>query len=362
MHSKNEQINTLTDLNEELENYFRNTIIPQLFVDGSLILRKFTPPAMKQFRLSEGDLGRPLADVAENFRFPTFIDNIKHVMATGEILEKEIQTTDLRWYQMNILPYITRADKLNNGVIITFIDITSRIEDLWAQEKLVAEHELLLDTIAHDIKTPLTSLGLNVELLKRLPEKGMGRFPQLVDNLEQSLLKMKSVVNELIDSRWQGQKYQPTKELIDLQNIIEDARLTLAPQIREAEAKITYDIQASEILFVRRKLRSIIYNLLNNAIKYRSDERKPDIKIASAEEDGFMAIRVEDNGIGIPSGSEYKIFEKYNRISDQKEGNGIGLYLVKEIIETCGGRIEVKSEEDKGSVFKVYLKLQDQDV
>ena len=71
---------------------------------------------MKQFRLSEGDLGRPLADVAENFRFPTFIDNIKHVIATGEILEKEIQTTDLRWCQMNILPYITRADKLNNGV------------------------------------------------------------------------------------------------------------------------------------------------------------------------------------------------------------------------------------------------------
>lgn len=362
MHSKNRQINTLTDLNEELENYFRNTIIPQLFVDRSLILRKFTPPAMKQFRLKEGDIGRALADVAENFRFPTFIDNIKHVIATGEILEKEIQTTDRRWYQMNILPYITRVDQLNNGVIITFIDITSRIEDLAEQEKLVAEQELLLDTIAHDIKTPLTSLGLNIEMMKRLPENGMGRFPQLVGNLEQSLLKMKSVVNELIDSRWQGQKYQPTEELIDLQNIIEDARLTLAPQITEAEAKITYDIQVSEILFVRRKLRSIVYNLLNNAVKYRSDDRKPDIKIASTAENGFMVISVEDNGIGIPSDLKYKIFEKYNRVADREEGNGVGLYLVKEIIETSGGRIEVESEEGKGSVFKVYLKLKNQDV
>lgn len=362
MHSKNRQINTLTDLNEELENYFRNTIIPQLFVDRSLILRKFTPPAMKQFRLKEGDIGRALADVAENFRFPTFIDNIKHVIATGEILEKEIQTTDRRWYQMNILPYITRVDQLNNGVIITFIDITSRIEDLAEQEKLVAEQELLLDTIAHDIKTPLTSLGLNIEMMKRLPENGMGRFPQLVGNLEQSLLKMKSVVNELIDSRWQGQKYQPTEELIDLQNIIEDARLTLAPQITEAEAKITYDIQVSEILFVRRKLRSIVYNLLNNAVKYRSDDRKPDIKIASTAENGFMVISVEDNGIGIPSDLKYKIFEKYNRVADREEGNGVGLYLVKEIIETSGGRIEVESEEGKGSIFKVYLKLKNQDI
>lgn len=75
-----------------------------------------------------------------------------------------------------------------------------------------------------------------------------------------------------------------------------------------------------------------------------------------------MVISVEDNGIGIPSGSKYKIFEKYNRVADQKEGNGAGLYLVREIIETCGGRIEVESKENKGSVFKVYLKLQDQDV
>jgi two-component system phosphate regulon sensor histidine kinase PhoR len=359
MQSKNEKINSLTDLNEELENYFRNTIIPQLFVDGALVLRKFTPPAMKQFRLKEDDIGKPLADVSENFRFPTFIENIKYVIETGEILEKEIQTTDMRWYQMNILPYIVRKENVNNGVIITFIDITSRIHNLREQEKLVAEHELLLDTIAHDIKTPLTSLGLVIEMLKKLPEKSMARFPQLVSNLEQSLLKMKSVVSDLVDSRWHEQRYKPAEELIDLQNIIEDARLTLAPQIKESNAKISYDIQVSEILFVRRKLRSVIYNLLNNAIKYRADDREPDINITSRKENGFMVISVEDNGMGISPESKYKIFEKYKRVAKDKEGNGVGLYLVKEIVETAGGRIEVESEEGKGSVFKVYLKITD---
>src|SRR5690606_39505607 len=101
MQNKDEKINTLIELNEELENYFGNTIIPQLFVDAKLILRKFTPPAMKQFKLKQENLGRPLAEVVDNFRFPTIIDNIKQVIDTREILEKEIQTTDMKWYQID---------------------------------------------------------------------------------------------------------------------------------------------------------------------------------------------------------------------------------------------------------------------
>lgn len=87
------------------------------------------------------------------------------VLATGKILEKEIQTTDLRWYQMNILPYIIRKENKTDGVIITFVDITSRIQDLKEQEKLIAEHELLFDTIVHDIKNPLLGHSLTIQNL-----------------------------------------------------------------------------------------------------------------------------------------------------------------------------------------------------
>ncbi len=104
MTSKNQQIHNLTEHNTELENYFRNIIIPQLLVDGELKLRKFTPPAMKQFNISASDIGRPIDDIKENFRFPALIENIEHVIESNEMVEKEIQTTDLRWYQMNILP------------------------------------------------------------------------------------------------------------------------------------------------------------------------------------------------------------------------------------------------------------------
>ncbi len=70
-----------------------------------------------------------------------------------------------------------------------------------------------------------------------------------------------------------------------------------------------------------------------------------------------MVITVEDNGIGIASASIDKVFQKYSRLDDNTDGNGIGLYLVKEIVESSGGRIEVQSKENVGSTFKVFFKL-----
>ena len=357
MQNKSEQINTLIELNDELENYFRNTIIPQLFVDAQLILRKFTPPAMKQFNLRDEHIGQPLAQVKENFRFPTILDNIQHVIDCGEILEKEIQTTDRRWYQMNVLPYIVQKNKKTDGVIITFIDITVRIRDLKEQEKLIAEHELLLDTIAHDIKNPLTSLGLTVEMLKKLPVKGVPRFPDLVAKVENSLGKMKDIISDLVQNRWQGQRYQAVEELLDLQNILEDVRLTLSSQLQESNAVLKTEIGISEITFARRKLRSILYNLVSNALKYSAKDRVPKILIKSTKEDGFMVISVSDNGVGIDQASHQSIFEKYHRVAKDIEGNGVGLYLVKQTLETAGGKITVSSTPGEGSTFSVFLPL-----
>ncbi|TCD11081.1 ATP-binding protein [Pedobacter frigidisoli] len=356
MQNKDQKINELIELNDELENYFRNTIIPQLFVDANLVLRKFTPPAMKQFKLHINDVGKSIGDIKDNFRFPSIIDNIDQVIKSGELLEKEIQTTDMRWYQMNILPYIVQSNKKTNGVIITFIDITLRIRDLKEQEKLIMEHELLLDTISHDIKTPLTSLGLTIEMLKKIPEKGMEKFPILLEKIENGLFKIKGIVIDLTDSRKSDHHYKTVDELLDIEQILEDVRLTLASQILESKAKIKLEINYSEIFFVRRKLRSIIYNLVNNSIKYRDSERVPEIVIKTTLEDDYFIISVGDNGRGIAQEDLEKIFSKYVRIANDVEGTGVGLHLVREIVNLSGGKIVVESEIGKGSTFKVYLK------
>jgi two-component system phosphate regulon sensor histidine kinase PhoR len=357
MLNKDHQIKNLIKQNDELENYFRNTIIPQLFVDANMVLRKFTPPAMKQFKLSAEDLGRSIIDVKDNFRFPSIIENIQQVIDCNEILEKEIQTTDFRWYQMNIIPYISFKSNKTNGVIITFVEITMRIKDLKEQEKLISDHETLLDTISHDIKSPLTSLMLTVSELKKVSTKMPKKFEVLFNILERSLVKMQSIIYELTDVGKQKHKYKTEEELLNFENILEDVRLTLSANIKESEAIIKSEINVSEILYSRRKLRSIIYNLINNAIKFKLPDRRPEILVTTKKARNYIVISVKDNGIGIDVNNQAAIFSKYFRMQNVIEGSGIGLYLVNEIVKNTGGKIVLKSKPGKGSEFKVYLKI-----
>lgn len=358
MSNKNQQIKELIEHNDELENYFRNTIIPQLFVDGELKLQKFTPPAMKQFSLSASDVGRPINDIKDNFRFPSIIDNIEQVIKSNEILEKEIQTTDLRWYQMNIIPYVKMRDNKTDGVIITFVEITMRIKDLKEQEKLIADHEILLDTISHDIKNPLTSLVTAIELFKGVSPNDEKKFNALLKIVDTALTKMHKLINELTEVRKDEYKYKAEEELLNFEHILEDVRLTLSDNIIAANAIIISEINISEITFSRRKLRTIIYNLINNAIKFRATERQPKIIVTTNRNNDFIVISVKDNGIGIDESKFDAIFSKYYRLENAIEGSGIGLYLVKEIVSNTGGKVLVKSDLDKGTEFQVYLKTE----
>ncbi len=356
MADKEKQIIDLTVHNDELENYFRNTIIPQLFIDANLIIRKFTPPAMRQFALAEGDVGKSITVIHENFRYLNIIDDIKMVIEGNEILEKEVQTTDFRWYQMNIIPYVMK-NKQTNGVIITFVEITMRINDLKTQEKLISDYELLLDTISHDIKTPLTNLMLAVDLFKNSTPDSPVSFQPLLKTVDNALKKMQNLLIELTDTRRHAHKYKSEEEVLNFENIFEDVRLTLNDNIRISGAVLKKELNAFEITFSKRKLRSLVYNLVNNAIKFASAERTPVIFIKTAIEEGFFIISVRDNGIGIDLNKQEAIFERYFRLENAIEGSGLGLYLVKEIVMQSGGKISVKSELGTGSEFIVYLKI-----
>ncbi len=358
MSDKIQLIQKLIEHNDELENYFRNTIIPQLFVDGDLKLQKFTPPAMKQFSLSAGDIGKPISEIKDNFRFPSIVDNIDQVIKSNEILEKEIQTTDLRWYQMNIIPYVKMRENKTNGVIITFVEITMRIKDLKEQEKLIADHEILLDTISHDIKNPLSNLVMAIELFKDVSPNDKREFNALLKIVDTALTKMHKLITELTEVRKDEYKYKAQEELLNFEHILEDVRLTLSDNISAANAIITSEINISEITFSRRKLRTIIYNLINNAIKFKSTERQPKIFVTTYKKNDFTVISVKDNGIGIDKSKFDAIFSKYYRLENSIEGSGIGLYLVKEIVGNKGGKVVVKSELNKGTEFQVYLKTE----
>jgi len=346
---------TLT-LNEDLENYFANTIIPQLFVDANLILRKFTPPAMKQFTLTQDDIGRSITEVIDNIRYPTLIQNIEEVIATGITLEKEVQTLDLRWFQMNILPYKVFKENSTNGVIITFVDITSRIKTLKDLEKLNADNSIFLYSFSHDIKQPLSVLALLPDAMEYAFEnKNKEYFTENINKLNRAVISIKKNVQELTALITANEQHTDP-ERVNIENIYEDVILTLKDEIYKYNIDIKTEFHTSEIFFSRKNLRSILFNLLNNAIKYRSTERPLCIVVKTEIIDRYIRLSVIDNGIGISSKFHNVIFERYSRVDKNISGAGLGLYIIRTMIENSGGKVEVESKEGGGATFNVYFK------
>ena len=349
--------NELDVLNEDLENYFANTIIPQLFVDGNLILRKFTPPAMKQFTLTHADINKNIQDVTDNIRYPTLIENINEVIATGEILEKEVQTTDKRWFQMNILPYIIRKENRTNGVIITFVDITKRIAILNELEKLNAEHDTLLYTLSHDIRQPLSTIVLLAdELMEAYNNKDTELFTTWIETLTRASKNMKTLLEDFTEHIKVESGIPNEDERLNIEDIFHDVLLALRNDIYNNGIDIQTQFNTSEITFSRKNLRSIVFNLLNNAIKYKKTGEPLKILITTVKQPGYVVLSINDTGLGIDTRNHKTIFDKFSRINPHIEGTGMGLYIINRMLTDKGGKIEVESVIGEGSTFNVYIK------
>lgn len=117
------KIKELIELNDDLNNYFRNTDIGQILIDKKLIIRKFTPIATKQVNLISTDIGRSIADISNNIKDLDFINSIKSVLQSGKGTEKEITIGDDKIYLMRIAPYL-RQNKSVDGVVVNFIDVS----------------------------------------------------------------------------------------------------------------------------------------------------------------------------------------------------------------------------------------------
>ncbi|TXK48155.1 GHKL domain-containing protein [Pontibacter qinzhouensis] len=348
------KLEKLIELNDELENYFNNTIIPQLFVDANLILRKFTPAAMKHFKLSDSDVGRHIEEVSNNIRFPTIVENISEVIGSSKDLEKEIQTTDKVWYQMNILPYIIKKENRTNGVIITFIDINDRIQILKGYEKLNRNYENIIHSISHDIKGPLSNIEGLIRILSET-SKSEEDNRQIFHMLSESVVNLRRTVEELADIE-NDTEFAREPERVNFENVIEDAKLALRDKIAETRATISTRIREAEIRFSRKNVRSILYNLLSNAIKYRKPTVEPAITITTEKSGEYILLRVCDNGVGIAEDKQQAIFNRYTRLHDNVEGTGVGLFIVKGMVEDMGGTIEVESKVGEGTTFTIYFR------
>jgi two-component system, chemotaxis family, CheB/CheR fusion protein len=352
------KIKELAELNDDLNNYFKGTINGQLYVDNNLIVRKFTPAAIKQINLKESDVGRPLSDISTNIKFSTLIDDIRNVISTSTANEKEVQTTDGRWYQMVIVPYIKEQDNQNGGAIITFNDITElkKVQDKLT--KINSDHDTFIYSASHDLKGPLNNVSGLIASLKDVNDPQAAK--EITGLIDVSVAKLKETINELSDiSKIENEIDE--NENINLKDLLEEVELSIKDILLKSKVKINIDFKEPEIPFSRKNLRSILLNILSNAIKYRSPDRELELNIRTERSNSFIILSIQDNGLGLDKNKIDEVFSKFKRRHNHVEGSGIGLYLVKKMITNAGGKIEVESELGKGSTFSVYFKNNQKD-
>lgn len=348
----------LRKLNFDLSNYFSNTIIPQLFVDADLILRIFTPPAMTQFSLTYDHVGRNIGEVKDNLRYPHVVEDIQDVIEnTNKILEKEVQTTDGRWFQMNIVPYIEHEKDVINGVIITFVDITRRLKALRELEKLNSQYKTLKYALAHDIRQPISTITLIADGLLMAHQKNDSvQFGKWIKTLKESSSTLDAMVEDFTSAKVEENGESSEEKALNIEEICHNILTALKGEIKEKKIRIIIDLKVAEIIFPRTSLRSVFYNLIYNAVKFSDPKKNSEIKISTEEVDGFVVLCVQDNGLGIPLKDQRQVFKKSSRLSENIQGTGMGLYVVKKMIEDNKGRIKLESTEGEGATFSVFFK------
>jgi len=212
-------------------------------------------------------------------------------------------------------------------------------------------------SVSHNLRAPVASLIGLIRMLEH--PSSTEEYAHIFGHINRSITALDQIIKDLgsiIDIR---NSVGEIKQKIVLEEEVNNIRTLLEKQIRDYQVSfLTHFNEVPEILSVRPMMSSILYNLISNAIKYRSPDRPPHITITSLLEKNVVKIIVSDNGLGIDLlRFRDKLFGLYKRFHTHTEGKGLGLFLVKLQTEALEGTIEVQSEPGEGTTFTVSLKM-----
>ncbi|HET6411494.1 MAG TPA: PAS domain-containing sensor histidine kinase, partial [Anaeromyxobacter sp.] len=226
-----------------------------------------------------------------------------------------------------------------------------------AQEE-VRERDEFLSIASHELRTPITALQLQLQLLARASLRVAG-LPELLAerlaSLQRQTRRLSLLVNELLDvSRMRLGKLDLRYEQVDLADLAREAAGQVEADVSRTGSRLAYDLSPSPGRFDRLRIEQVVGNLLVNAGKF--GQGKP-VVLRVRPEGEFVVLEVSDQGIGIAPEHQARVFERFQRAVPAQNfgGLGLGLYVVRQIVEAHGGSIRVESVKGEGATFTVRL-------
>jgi len=376
----------LTESNDDLNNYFRSNTNGQLFVDHNLLLKRYSPGAVKHINLRESDIGRPLTHITTNIKFETLVADIKKVMLEEQTITREAESSDGRIYQVMTMPYIRQNTKNTDGAIISFYDITELKKLLAAldisnksltdsvtaieisrdqvSQSLEKEKQLnmmksrFVSMASHEFKTPLTAIQLSAELIGRIAlELDHPIVKKYTETIKNAAKNLTNILNDFLSLELlETGRINPILSEFDLVKFAAEVADDMQ-SLTKKEQQISYRHYGRGRLVTLNPslLKNCIINLISNAIKYSGP--KSLIEFCTRITSSYLTIIISDNGIGIPKEDQKHLFEAFFRAHNTGNipGTGLGLNIVTRYTSLMNGKVRCKSQVGEGTTFTITL-------
>lgn len=270
-----------------------------------------------------------------------------------KIFTEDIKGNSKRWNSRNILALQAVRDLILEALHKDYNTIKRLNDEL---KKVNEELDSFSYTISHDLGTPLTVMKLNAQmLLKTLideSEKSRNKINSIIEEID-NMAEMMHDVLQLSRAKHSEIQLERLETAQTIEKICENAKITFGTPKSEVIIK-----NCPEVLADKTMLHQVFLNIINNAIKYSSQQEKPVVEIEGAEQGDMVIYRISDNGIGIPEENKHKMFKIFNRMDNAKKfkGNGVGLSIVHRIMKRIGGDVDYESSAQGTSFILTFKK------
>lgn len=323
----------------------------------------------------EGDLQEIIGrNVLTLFKFNKF-ENMKVEINLKELSEKRVNSYFIykkyidageeKFLKIMCQP-IFGINNIIREVIFLQFDITEEIKANNKMEETLRIQDEMFSNISHELKTPLNVIFSTNQLMEfylknnSLIEDNKNKFLRNINVIKQNCYRFTKIINNIIDiSKIESGFLKLNLSNENIVTIIEDIVQSVSGYVNSKKLNIVFDTDIEEKIIAcdPYKIERIILNLISNSIKFTNEGGNIFVNIS--DKDDLVEISVKDTGIGMDEKSLKNIFKRFHQVdkslSRNAEGSGIGLSLVKSIIELHGGTIDVESKIQEGSIFKVLL-------
>ncbi len=282
---------------------------------------------------------------------------IERVLESGHVHAFDyqlVQNDETKTFEARLTP-------LSADTVLAMVrDVSLQKWILSEREKLISELELknaelerFTYTASHDLKSPLITIKGFLGFLREDTQSGnVKRLESDIQRIGDAADKMQRLLNDLLELSRVGRlvnKFQ----IIDLNEMISEVLELLHGRIYGGNIRVSVEENLSPVFGDRARLLEVLQNLIDNAAKFMGDQSNPHIEIGQegSTENGLLILFISDNGIGIDQKFKDRIFGLFDKLDPRTDGTGIGLALVKRIVEFHGGRIWLESELGKGATF-----------